>query len=209
MIPKPTPTPGRKTSRRKEEIIATAIDYIYEYGYQRASLRDMARQMGITQAALYYHFRNKEEILYTIIDRAGAALYSTLLASLSSTDDPLDNLKAAIVQQILCMKLNRKGIKILVEDKRFLSGDLKEKALDKEKAIFYLFKDQLQQLQEAKRIRTCDLTAATFGIFGMINWLYHWYQPEKEMSLDDLAQQIVNLLFHGLLPDLIKGRGGD
>jgi len=200
MTPKSAPAPDGKPRSRKEDIITTAIEFIYEYGYQRASLRGMARQLGITQAALYYHFKNKEEILYTIIERVSAALNSTLAASLSSMEDPLDNLKAAIIQQILCMKLNRKGIKILVEDKRFLSGDLKEKALDKERTTFYLFRDHLQQLKKAKRIRDCDLTAATFGIFGMINWLYHWYRPEKGMSLDELAQEIVNLLFHGLLP---------
>jgi hypothetical protein len=49
------------------------------------------------------------------------------------------------------------------------------------------------------------LTAATFGILGMINWLYHWYRPEKELSIEQLAEEIINILFSGLLRKGVEG----
>jgi hypothetical protein len=33
----------------------------------------------------------------------------------------------------------------------------------------------------------------------MINWLYHWYRPDKDLSIEQLAEEIVNILFTGLL----------
>jgi AcrR family transcriptional regulator len=187
------------SENRREEIISVALDLFYEYGYQKASLRDISRQLGITQAAIYYHFLNKEEILYTIIDRVSNALIFTLKSFLSGDRDPIENLREAIVQHILSMKSQQKGAKITIEDKKFLSGDLNSLVKEKEKAIFHLYKDHLRDLQRAQKIRDCDLTAATFSILGMINWLYHWYQPEKGLTLDQLAKEIVNTLFHGLL----------
>jgi AcrR family transcriptional regulator len=187
------------SENRREEIISVALDLFYEYGYQKASLRDISRQLGITQAAIYYHFLNKEEILYTIIDRVSNALIFTLKSFLSGDRDPIENLREAIVQHILSMKSQQKGAKITIEDKKFLSGDLNSLVKEKEKAIFHLYKDHLRDLQRAQKIRVCDLTAATFSILGMINWLYHWYQPEKGLTLDQLAKEIVNTLFHGLL----------
>ncbi len=68
----------KKMSNSRQEIINAAIDLFYEYGYQKASLRDLSRKVGLTQAAIYYHFRNKEEILYTIIEKASNDLYFTL-----------------------------------------------------------------------------------------------------------------------------------
>jgi hypothetical protein len=33
----------------------------------------------------------------------------------------------------------------------------------------------------------------------MINWLYHWYRPEKRLTIDEIAEQIMDILFYGLL----------
>ncbi len=191
----------KKMSNRRQEIINAAIDLFYEYGYQKASLRDLSRKVGLTQAAIYYHFRNKEEILYTIIEKSSNDLYFTLKSCLSGKKDAVEELRDAILQHILSIKHGRKGAKIIIEDKRFLSGDLNKLVKEKEKAIFYLYKNHLAELQRMKRIREGDLTVGTFGILGMINWLYHWYRPEKGLSLEQLAEQIASNLFHGLLRD--------
>jgi hypothetical protein len=122
---------------------------------------------------------------------------------LTGKKDPVEKLTDAIIQHILTIKKNRKGAKIIIEDKRFLSGDLQKMAKEKEKAIFYLYKNNLQELQRMKRIREGDLAVATFGILGMINWLYHWYRPGKGISLEHIADRIVSILFFGLMTEKI------
>src|SRR5689334_8474004 len=39
-----------------------------QHGYDRTSLREIAEALGVTKAALYYHFRSKEELLVTLVD---------------------------------------------------------------------------------------------------------------------------------------------
>ncbi len=190
------------THNRRQEIISAAIDLFYEYGYQKASVRDICRKVGLTQAAIYYHFHNKEEILYTIIEQFSNQLYFTLKSCLTGHKDPVDELREAISRHILSIKTDRKGAKIIIEDKRFLSGVLHKMVKDKEKNVFYLYKDCLVALQKSGKLADCDLTVATFGIIGMINWLYHWYHPDKSLSLEQIADQIINILFGGLLPQV-------
>jgi AcrR family transcriptional regulator len=190
-----------KASDRREEIVSAATELFYEYGFQKATMRDICRKIGITQAALYYHFRNKEEILYTIIERSSNNLHLLLRSCFSENKDPVEKLKNAISQHILSIKHSREGAKIIIEDKRFLGGDLNRLVKEKEKAVFYLYKNQLMDLQKRGRIKPCDLTVATFGILGMINWLYHWYRPDKGLSLEALAEQLINILFSGLLSE--------
>ncbi len=187
-----------KTSDRREEIISSATELFYEYGFQKATMRDICRKIGITQAALYYHFRNKEEILYTIIERSSNNLYLLLRSCFSEDKDPIERLKNAISQHILSIKHAREGAKIIIEDKRFLGGDLNRLVKEKEKAVFYLYRNQLKDLQKTRRIKRCDLTVATFSIFGMINWLYHWYRPDKGLSLEKVAEEILEIIFRGL-----------
>jgi AcrR family transcriptional regulator len=187
-----------KVSDRREEIVSAATELFYEYGFQKATMRDICRKIGITQAALYYHFRNKEEILYTIIERSSNNLHLLLRSCFSENKDPIEKLKNAIYRHILSIKHAREGAKIIIEDKRFLGGDLNRLVKEKEKAVFYLYKDQLKGLQKAGRIKKCDLTVATFGILGMINWLYHWYRPGKGLSLEKVAEELIGIMFRGL-----------
>ena len=187
-------------NNRRQEIISAAIDLFYEYGYQKASVRDICRKVGLTQAAIYYHFHNKEEILYIIIEQFSNQLYFTLKSCFTGHKDPVLELREAISRHILSIKTDRKGAKIIIEDKRFLSGVLHRMVKEKEKNVFYLYKDCLVALQKSGKLVDCDLTVATFAIIGMINWLYHWYNPKKSLSLEQIADQILTILFGGLLP---------
>jgi AcrR family transcriptional regulator len=51
----------------RERILQTALDLFIEQGYDKASLREVAERVGVTKAALYYHFASKEEILRTLM----------------------------------------------------------------------------------------------------------------------------------------------
>jgi AcrR family transcriptional regulator len=51
----------------RERILAVANELFIEQGYEGTSLREIADRLDITKAALYYHFRSKEEILETLL----------------------------------------------------------------------------------------------------------------------------------------------
>jgi AcrR family transcriptional regulator len=59
-MPRPPRSSGAET---REKILDTAQDLFIEHGYDKTSLRDIAEQLGITKAALYYYFERKEDIL--------------------------------------------------------------------------------------------------------------------------------------------------
>ena len=199
--------PKKKRDVRRQEIINAAIDIFYEYGYHKASMRDIARRIGVTQASLYYHFRNKEEICYTIVSKTSNELLLTLRSILKHNKDPVEKLKDIIMGQTLMMKTRQKEVKILIEDKKFLSAELSKLIKDQEKMTFDIFKSNMEDLRRQGKVRDFDLTTATFGIFGMINWLYHWYRPNGKLSLEELADHSINILFYGLLSeDAIRQR---
>ena len=47
----------------REEILDVALELFNEQGYEKTSLREIAERLGVTKAALYYHFERKEDIL--------------------------------------------------------------------------------------------------------------------------------------------------
>ena len=66
-----TQTPRGDTRAR---ILDIALELFAEHGYEKTSLREIADRLGVTKAALYYHFRTKEDILAGIVDTMSAPI---------------------------------------------------------------------------------------------------------------------------------------
>ncbi|MFD8222572.1 TetR/AcrR family transcriptional regulator, partial [Streptomyces massasporeus] len=62
---------GTKQRRRgdtRRRIQDVALELFAEHGYEKTSLREIAERLEVTKAALYYHFKTKEEILVSIFE---------------------------------------------------------------------------------------------------------------------------------------------
>jgi AcrR family transcriptional regulator len=53
-------------SDTREKIRAVALELFAEQGYEKTSLREIAERLGVTKAALYYHFKSKEDIVASL-----------------------------------------------------------------------------------------------------------------------------------------------
>ncbi len=58
--------PARGDTRAR--IQAVAVELFGEQGYEKTSLREIAERLGVTKAALYYHFKSKEDIVHSLVD---------------------------------------------------------------------------------------------------------------------------------------------
>ncbi len=62
----------------KEKILQKAGELFSNSGFSGTSMRDIARSLNITKAALYYHFKNKKELYLKVLDRAFQKLNKNL-----------------------------------------------------------------------------------------------------------------------------------
>ena len=85
------PNPDEPSSTR-DRIMEAAIDLFTEQGFDKTSLREVADRVGVTKAALYYHFRSKEELLLSLIERVHGIGHHGLdvLEVLVPTKGPVD-----------------------------------------------------------------------------------------------------------------------
>ncbi|HEY1570146.1 MAG TPA: TetR/AcrR family transcriptional regulator [Pseudonocardiaceae bacterium] len=61
-------TESRRRGDTRSRIQAIALELFAEQGYEKTSLREIAERLGVTKAALYYHFRTKEDIVGSLFD---------------------------------------------------------------------------------------------------------------------------------------------
>jgi AcrR family transcriptional regulator len=75
-------------SRGRKELMAIAIDCFARSGYQGTSIERIASAAGVTKGALYYHFRDKEELLFEAVQDRIAEFEQRILGSVSPQTDP-------------------------------------------------------------------------------------------------------------------------
>jgi TetR/AcrR family acrAB operon transcriptional repressor len=76
------PEPGR------DGLMATAIDCFARYGYAGTSIDRIARAAGVTKGALYYHFRDKEQLLFAAVKERVSAFEQFVVERTSKLEDP-------------------------------------------------------------------------------------------------------------------------
>jgi TetR/AcrR family acrAB operon transcriptional repressor len=78
----------RRASGARKDLMAIAIDCFARHGYQGTSIDRIATAAGVTKGALYYHFRDKEELLFEAVKDRIAEFEERVVGSVTPVDDP-------------------------------------------------------------------------------------------------------------------------
>lgn len=103
------------------------IKLIGEHGIGGFTTAGVAREVGMSEANLYRHFKNKQEILSEIIDRIGEGLNRNVDAMVKSSDAPIDRLKNIFLLHLSYVAQNH-GIPRLVFSDEIHAGNTEIKA---------------------------------------------------------------------------------
>ena len=89
-------TPRTDTRSRVQKV---ALELFAEQGYEKTSLREIAGRLGVTKAALYYHFKSKEDIVHSFTDDYFAELDALL--DWAKDQPPGDQTRLAVLDRYI------------------------------------------------------------------------------------------------------------
>ncbi|MQY04169.1 TetR/AcrR family transcriptional regulator [Actinomadura macrotermitis] len=95
---------GTRRKDTRQRILDTALELFLERGYDQTSLREIAERLDVTKAALYYHFKSKEDIVGGLGDEAGRRIDELIAwgreqpATLATRRELLSRLNAALAE---------------------------------------------------------------------------------------------------------------
>ncbi len=184
-----------------EQILEAAKELFYEKGYENATTREITDRAGITKAAMYYHFENKQEILYTICLQAADELIGNMRRAIAASrgrgGDLRDRLKRILLSYANTYLKNKIFNKILLHDIEYLDEDRKRVILDKEKENVHQLRGFLEGLMERGELRPVNATVMTFSLISTLHWLFFWFREDGPLSLEQVIDEIVDLFLFG------------
>lgn len=180
--------------RKQQRVLAAAASVFAERGFHKASVRDVVAAAGISLAGLYHYFPSKADLLYEITARA----FDSLLARLDAAPaGPPRQRLTTFVRNHLSFFLSRPHeMKVLVRETESLPAGLEAEVAEKKRRYYQRGHDILRELDAGSRSEE-ELRLATLALFGMLNWTYSWYRPERDGSPERLTERMLGLFLDG------------
>jgi len=199
--------------QKLELILRASARSFAEKSYHSTTMRDISRATGVSLAGLYHYCKSKEELLFLIQDHCFGRVLERFEQRMKGIEDPLEKLRIFIDNHLSFFAANMAEMKVLSHEAESLAGDLHEHVSTRKRQYTRAARRILSGLQQAsmdstraplrnghpRKTKPVDLTVATYALFGMMNWIYNWYDPRGKLSVSQLVDNITRLFLSGFL----------
>ena len=181
----------------RTRILEEAARLFTEKGYEATSVQDLAEALGLSKAALYHHFRSKEEVLYEISLQALEGLLREGERA-SREEDPKKALLAFMEAHARFFEENYSFFVTMLQGMNSLSP--------RKRAVTIRLRDQheanlraiLRRGIEAGVFRPVDVALAGRAILSLLNWMIRWFRPGGPLRAEEVARSYYDLILRGL-----------
>ncbi len=192
-----------KHDQKLEFILRNAARIFAEKNYHSTTMRDISRVTNVSLAGLYHYCKSKEELLFLIQDNCFGRVLERLEERLREVDDPFSRLRIFIENHLSFFAANMAEMKVLSHEAESLAGDLHTHVSTKKDKYTRLARKILKDIQQEQPGKSqIDLTVATYALFGMMNWIYNWYDPHGKLKVAELVDNVTRLFLQGFVAGL-------
>ena len=184
----------------REQILSSAAQLFIEQGYCGLPMRQIAESVGVTKAALYYHFKDKEDLFLAILE-SHLDRIETLVSGIQAEKISCREKIGLFVRCILNQPVEQRAIiRLASQEMTHLSIDSR-KSFD---SIYHArFIDRIESILRAGisagELRSVDSKIATWSLLGM---MYPYFYPEHSAVVtlsDETIEQLLIIFLDGMV----------
>jgi TetR/AcrR family transcriptional regulator, cholesterol catabolism regulator len=190
--------------RRLAGILVHATNVFCDKGYAAASMRDLSRASGVSLSGLYYYFESKEELLYLIQKHTFSTIVDRLRQRLDEVADPADRIRMFILNHLEYFLANQKAMKVLSHEDDVLKNGCGAEIAALKREYYRICVDLMDGYKRARGLEFSGRTAV-LSLFGMMNWIYTWYNPRVDADATELAREMGDIFLQGIGTARAKG----
>ena len=201
--------------RRLGEILDYATEIFAEKGYEGASMRDLSRLSGISLAGLYYYFESKEKLLYFIQQHTFNTIIERLREQLAESNDPETRIRIFVHNHVGYSVAKQKAMKVLAHEDDVLKNGYGTELAAIKREYYRICVGLVEDLAKAEGLKFVGRHAgatggigtrtAVLGLFGMMNWLYTWYNPRVDPDAETIAREMSDIFLLGVRAENAAG----
>lgn len=179
---------------KREQILTEAVELFYELGYQRTTLEMVAERLGMTKPFIYYHFKDKAQILFEISRRGISRGNEVLKEALTAPGSPSVRLHGAIKAIVKTILSSQRYTAIFFREQKNFDSDIRAPLEDMHREFDDLLAGLLQQGVKKREFHIEDIRLCSLAIGGMLNWSYTWYRESGRLSADAICDGMAGMV---------------
>ena len=181
---------------QKDRMLRAAARCFNQKGFRGTSLKDVSALLGLTDAALYYYVRNKEELVYLCYVRA-ADLGRAAMAEAQRDGSNGHDIMLRYLHNHIEMMVGERGPIAIMSEIPSLKPAHRDEVLDLSRSHSNAFEAILRAGIEDGSITDCNVRMTGNAIMGSINWIPKWFHGDPEMA-QQLRNEFPEILARGL-----------
>ncbi|MBT8086149.1 MAG: TetR/AcrR family transcriptional regulator [Woeseia sp.] len=181
---------------KHERILRAAARCFNEKGYSGTSLKDVSRHLGLTDAALYYYVRNKEELVFKCYQRAAQLGAEAMTRAESEGRNGLEQAQLYLHYHIEIM-VGERGPVAIMSEVPSLKPAHRDEILTLSRQHSRAFEEVLARGIGDGSIAECDVRMTGNAIMGAINWIPKWFHGSSAVAAE-LIIAFPDILTRGL-----------
>lgn len=176
------------------KLLQAAVECFGRNGYHGTSTRDIARAANMSSAALYVHFRTKNELLFKITLVMG----QSMLQDLADADDPdappSERLTALIRSYVRCIAQMTMAVRVSTFEFAALDDEQRKTMSGLRSKVNNQIDKVLEAGVKSGVFHINDIRIMRIGILSMCITVCQWYDPNGDISPNDLASQYADIV---------------
>jgi AcrR family transcriptional regulator len=173
--------------------LSGALAAFREHGYHGTTVRDVARRVGVTVPALYYHHGSKQGMLVALFDVAMADLLQRVELALADAGvDPQMRFRN-IVEAIALHMTYRRDLAMIDSELRYLDPESRAHYVAQRDKVQRLLNKAISDGSKVGIFHVAHPVDTTRALLGMLLAIATWYRPGGRLSPTQLAERYVEI----------------
>lgn len=197
--------------RRRAEILDGATKLFAAKGYAQADTEELAAQLDVSKGTIFRYFPTKRELFSAAIERGLDGLRLSVDAAADAVADPLQKLLAAMTAYLRYFDDNPEVVELLIleraefKDRQSSYFDHRDKSAETDER----WRGVLSGLIDTGRFRELPVDRIRNVIGDLLyGTIFSNHMSGRTRTLEEQADALFDIVFHGLLTDAERLRGG-
>ena len=188
---------GTVLDKRVRAVKEAAARLFSTKGFLETSMEDIAQAAQLSKGGMYHYFKGKTEILFAILSDFMDHVLADIQDQLAPIQGAKRKLNFLVMRHVQIYTRHMHAARVLLKEAYNLpSKDLK-KINQKERQYYSAVREVVAELL-GKKAEGEVLTAVTFSLLGMCNWIYSWYDPEGPINPERLSNIVTAIFTEGV-----------
>jgi AcrR family transcriptional regulator len=177
----------------RDEILRVAAELFFANGYEATTVREIAKELEIKSASIYYHFPDKEQILFEIVRDVLDRSLAGISAALAGQTDAAPRLAALVVHHVALNAIRAREVTLAETELRSLGGERRQHVLGQRDAHEAVLVGVLEDGRAANAFTLLDAKLTAYGVISMCQNVGIWFRESGRLSLEQVAGTYANL----------------